>query len=524
MNINKGGGKAHIDSAMVEKAQTLYPNLITEIIYPKKIVEMVEDKEVFQGWDVVTQSDYSECSNKTLGKDDEFIFDFGDHTVGYMSLSIKPEGSPPDAPLRIKLIFGEMPCEIGESFDSYQGWLSSSWLQEEVMTVDTLPCELKLPRRYTFRYVKLKVLDTSPKYRVSIQDIHCTTVTSGDVNNIEPLSDEESDEINKLDAVAIKTLKHCMQTVFEDGPKRDRRLWLGDLRLQAQANYLTFNNNDLVKRCLYLFAGMTLDEGRVGACVFEKPEPLVDDTLLYDYSLFFTATLYDYYQATNDKAVLAELWPTAMKQLEYGVSQLNHNGIVKDDDTWWCFIDWHSELNKQTPAQAILIYCLKRGLKLAKELNLYEEQQFINKHIDMAAQAAVTKLWDKQLGFFTSGSNKQVSWASQIWMVLAEVFDTAKNTKLMKRLLAEAPTVAPVTPYMYHHLVEALFVCGMREKAQEQLQSYWGGMIADGADTFWELYNPSDKAMSPYGSNLINSYCHAWSCTPTYFIRKYNLK
>ena len=27
-----------------------------------------------------------------------------------------------------------------------------------------------------------------------------------------------------------------MQDVFEDGPKRDRRLWLGDLRLEALAN------------------------------------------------------------------------------------------------------------------------------------------------------------------------------------------------------------------------------------------------------------------------------------------------
>jgi hypothetical protein len=31
-----------------------------------------------------------------------------------------------------------------------------------------------------------------------------------------------------------------MQEVFEDGPKRDRRLWLGDLRLQALVNDVTF--------------------------------------------------------------------------------------------------------------------------------------------------------------------------------------------------------------------------------------------------------------------------------------------
>jgi alpha-L-rhamnosidase len=26
--------------------------------------------------------------------------------------------------------------------------------------------------------------------------------------------------------------------------------------------------------------------------------------------------------------------------------------------------------------------------------------------------------------------------------------------------------------------------------------------------------------VSPYNSHLMNSYCHAWSCTPTYFLRR----
>ena len=91
-----------------------------------------------------------------------------------------------------------------------------------------------------------------------------------------------------------------MQDVFEDGPKRDRRLWLGDLRLQALANYETFKNYDLVKRCLYLFAGQTKDNGQVSACLFTEPEVIADDTFLLDYSMFFGATLYDYYQASKD--------------------------------------------------------------------------------------------------------------------------------------------------------------------------------------------------------------------------------
>ncbi len=53
------------------------------------------------------------------------------------------------------------------------------------------------------------------------------------------------------------------------------------------------------------------------------------------------------------------------------------------------------------------------------------------------------------------------------------------------------------------------------------MRADWGEMVKDGADTFWEVYNPADKRLSPYGSNMINSYCHAWSCTTSYFIRKH---
>lgn len=45
----------------------------------------------------------------------------------------------------------------------------------------------------------------------------------------------------------------------------------------------------------------------------------------------------------------------------------------------------------------------------------------------------------------------------------------------------------------------------------------------ESADTFWKAFKPDDPEFSPYGSPLVNSYCHAWSCTPVYLIEKYNL-
>jgi len=510
-------------SRLIDIAEKLTPELSTTEVYPVQIVEVLPDEEAFQGWKVQPVDSLESLQHRSFSKNESFVLDFGDHQVGYLNLSLKPIGSPPDAPLRLKLIFGEMPCEIGESFDEYKGWLSRTWLQDEIINIDVLPAQIRLPRRYCFRYLKIEVLDTSRKYTIAFPDIHVTAVTSGNGSGIAPLPDRMPEDLRMMDKIAIKTLQDCMQTVFEDGPKRDRRLWIGDLRLQAQANYLTFQHADLVKRCLYLFGGMTLEHGEVSACVFEKPEPLADDTLLYDYSLFFVATLYDYIEATGDMDTLQELWPIALDQLKLAAGRLDDRGIVKDDTTWWCFIDWHEELNKQASAQAILIYALKRGTELAKRLGQEEIQHWIDEMTLLASDAALAYLWDEQQGFFISGAERQVSWASQVWMVLAEVLDTSSNAALLTHAFNNPPAIGMTTPYMHHHLIEALILSGLKDKALEQMRAYWGEMVKDGADCFWELYNPADKRLSPYGSNLINSYCHAWSCTPTYFIRKYFL-
>ena len=58
----------------------------------------------------------------------------------------------------------------------------------------------------------------------------------------------------------------------------------GDLRLQALTNYETFKNYDLVKRCLYLFAGLTQNEHHVAPACSCRPAPMVDDTSLFDYA------------------------------------------------------------------------------------------------------------------------------------------------------------------------------------------------------------------------------------------------
>jgi alpha-L-rhamnosidase len=77
-------------------------------------------------------------------------------------------------------------------------------------------------------------MSTSSRYGIRIRDPVATALTSAPWQDPAPLSFEhfqgdltadEKTMLRKIDRVSITTLRNCMQTVFEDGPRRDRRLW-----------------------------------------------------------------------------------------------------------------------------------------------------------------------------------------------------------------------------------------------------------------------------------------------------------
>ncbi|HEX2971291.1 MAG TPA: hypothetical protein VHP11_03095 [Tepidisphaeraceae bacterium] len=512
--------QANTTARWIEIAESVKPALKRETMPPKQWVETVADKTAFQGWKIRPVGPAAGVYDKPLKRGDSFILDFGQHIVGYLQFTLKFVGEAMDAPVRLKLVFAEVPAELAEPFDPYPGGLSRAWLQDETINLDVLPETVRLPRRYAFRYVKVSVVDTSPVFQVQFSDIRCETVTSGDESKIEALPDSLPGYFDQLDAVSIRTLRDCMQTVFEDGPKRDRRLWLGDLRLEAATNYLTFKNYDLVKRCLYLFAGFPREDGLVVACLFETPKAYRGHCSILDYAAFFAPTLLDYARASGDWETARELWPVAKKQLDM-LRYVNEDGLFIDPGNWWIFIDWQAGLDKQASMHAVMVYSLRATLELARAIQTEKEVEFISGMIQKMTAGARRFLWDEKTGFFVSGKNRQISWASQAWMILAGIMTEKEGAAALHALPTRADAVKPAGPYLYHHVVDAMVHCKMYSEARELLRGYWGRMIQDGADTFWEVYDPENPKLSPYNCHLVNSYCHAWSCTPAYFIRKY---
>ncbi|MFP1839614.1 alpha-L-rhamnosidase-related protein [Lonsdalea quercina] len=510
----------------VAMAEVLKPSL-SEVFYSAlNVVAPRQAPEHLLGVAMKQQYDVGELMNKSFKTGDSFIVDFGEHYTGYLTFSLGWQGISCDAPVRLRLIFGEVVTDVTQPLYPYNGWISASWLPDEILNVDFLPQQVRIERRHAFRFVKIDIVSTSTNFSVTFGQLQVRAVSSAGQDRLAPAR-YDSDLLKNIDRVSIRTLHECMQTVFEDGPKRDRRLWIGDLRLQAMVNYVSFNNTALVRRCLYLFAGLQREDGYITACVYEQPEPRRGEVVLIDYAALFGSIVRDYLRASRDTATAQELWPVAKQQLALALKNVNAQGLFVAPEKDYVFIDWNpgsdqsaalKGLEKQTAIQGLLIYSCQEGIELAKSLGRNAEVAHLEETVERMKQAA-RGLFDEKQGVFVSGEQRQISWASQAWMALADVLPQPQMAQALTRVMSLPQAIRPLTPYLYHHMVDALIHCGLSQEARTLVEEYWGAMVKTGTNTFWEAFDPKKPMSSPYGSKQIDSYCHAWSCTPSYFIR-----
>ncbi len=451
---------------------------------------------------------------------DSVLLDLGEHAVGHLSFSFDRVDIFVDAPVRLIVKFGEDIREINDDFSQYKGTLSNTWLQEDIINLD-FPQKITMPRRYACRYIKITVKKTTRPIRLFGFSFRAST--SADVSSLKCANTTDA-LLNKIDCVATNTLKECMQTFFEDGPKRDRRLWIGDLRLEALANYCTFNNLEIVKRCLYLFAAGECNYlGFLPAFVYETPYYHSGATYIEDYALLYVVGVCDYYEHTRDMQVVNDLLAICKSQLDSFKATLDDNLIATNQEGWFAFIDWCPGLECLTALQGVYLYTLEKFSQLLKIIGDEEYEKYCSLISDVRC-ASRKYLYDENSHIFVNDSdNGQLSVHSQVWMILGGVITGEEAKKLLLSCLDNKRFRQPVTPYMRHYVIEAMLKLDMKDEAVQYLKHFWGGMIDLGADTFWEAYIPDDLDFSPYNDRMINSLCHAWSCTPSYFIRKYGL-
>lgn len=144
--------------------------------------------------------------------------------------------------------------------------------------------------------------------------------------------------------------------------------------------------------------------------------------------MFFGATLCDYYEASGDRETLKDLSACAYRQMEIAKEQFDEKELMKNGDGFWGFIDWTDGLNKQSAMQGVYIYCAKKVQKIAEILGDAEKAEEMKKKLRRKQQLRKIS-FDKESGLFISGEEKQINYASQVWLILAGAVDSAEEQK-----------------------------------------------------------------------------------------------
>ena len=237
----------------------------------------------------------------------------------------------------------------------------------------------------------------------------------------------------------------------------------------------------------------------------------------------YVVSVCDYYEHTADIEVINDLLSICKSQIDSFEAILDDNLIIINQDGWFAFIDWCPGLEKLMALEGVYLYALDRFSDLLKTIDDKDYEKY-SSHLLQVRSACKKHLFDKkEKAFINALDNKQHSVHSQVWMILGGVIGGEEARNLLSNCLNDKTAKQPCTPYMHHYVVEAMVKLGMKDDATNYLKNLWGGMVELGADTFWEAYVPDDSEFSPYEDRMINSLCHAWSCTPSYFIRKYRL-
>lgn len=498
-------------------AEKLSPELKTWIVPAANVVKLVKHPVPWQHVAAVPAYPASCLPDQILERGQRIVLDFGETVTGTVRLRLESRITP-DSPVRLKILAAELPFEANEDPETFEGGLGRGWLQEDLITAYELPQEIELPHRYSLHYLVIDVIacPIACGLRLTRAEVVARSAAGETLPSPPPGWDRE---LSLIDAACARTLRNCMQNVPEDGPKRDRRLWLGDLRLQALVDHVTFRRYDMMERGIRLLSACPDERGMIPAAVMMTPEPHGSSFIL-DYSLIFSRLLLEHCRFSGDFALGKELFEAAEHQFSFFRAGLDTQGDFHSPGGW-IFIDHCRELDRTASIVCTAVWAADALADLAELLTLPASKAAqIRKEADQWRRTLRLSSFDPETGLLYSGYERQISWASQIWGTLSGVLTPEEGRTALAGLAKLEGAVKPNSPYLMHYLLEAYRKCGMERELMNTIRRYWGGMVRRGADTFWEVYREGDDLYTPYGHDpRSNSACHAWSGTPSWFLR-----
>ena len=433
------------------------------------------------------------------------LYDFGCETFGYIILE-QVSGAG-----RIYVYYGEsreeaMDKAFCETLDYVDVAAISSYKQS---------ANYRLSSK-AFRYVYIETTGS-----VQISNV-CMDFEFAESTIQERGTFECDDElINRIWKVSAYTLDLTTREFFMDGIKRDRWVWSGDAIQSYQMNYYHRFDSECVKRTIRQLRG-------------KDPVTSHINTIM-DYTFYWFKSIEDYYLYTGDKCFIREIYPKMLTLMDYCLGRTNEDGMAEGQPDDWIFVDWVDfPMHKRgTLCFEQLLFC-KALESLALCAELCEDKLSAKKYGDMSVellQKTRKMFWSEKYHAFTHSiekgiPNEMITKFPNMFAIIFGYTNPQETMAISEHVMLSKDIEKITTPYMRYYELESLCMIGLQEKVLDEIRGYWGGMLEEGATTFWEKFIPEENGtqhLAMYGRPYGKSLCHAWGASPLYLIGRYFL-
>lgn len=443
------------------------------------------------------------------------LYDFGKETFGYLTLkNLSGKGI-------IDIYYGESPgeakdkayCETLDKLQLEAGQVTDLAIRQ-TSPLSGIENEYTLENSKAFRYVYITHEPGVQIGEVSMQYEYLPEEYRGTFR----CNDEE---LNRIWEVGAYTMHLTTREFFIDGIKRDRWVWSGDAIQSYLMNYYLFFDSESVKRTIWLLRG-------------KDPVTSHSNTIM-DYTFYWFLSVYDYYLYSGDRQFVNQLYPRMQTMMDYVLGRTNKNGMVEGMSGDWVFVDWadgYLDKKGELSFEQVLFCRSLETMALCAGLvgDRTNQQKYEKLAITLKAKLETT-FWNasKQALVHNSINGVQsdaVTRYANMFSVFFNYLTPEKQQAIKHSVLLNDSILKITTPYMRFYELEALCALGEQETVMQEMKAYWGGMLKEGATSFWEKYNPEESGtqhLSMYGRPYGKSLCHAWGASPIYLLGKYYL-
>ena len=325
-------------------------------------------------------------------------------------------------------------------------------------------------------------------------------------------------QVNQIYDTALYTLHLCSREFYLDGIKRDRWVWSGDATQSYLLNFYTFFDKDICRRTMRLLRG--------------KDPVMTHLNTIQDYSLYWLISLFDYHLYTGDAVFLAEIYEDAKGLLRYCMETVDDRSFFNPRPMDWVFVDW-APIDNSGDVSAIQILfarALEAMAHTAQATGHPEDAETYRQAFQQTLAACFAEFWDSDKGGFTHGPaaapNAVVTRYPNLFALLFGYLKGEQKQSVIDHVLLNDSVLPITTPYMKFYELMALCEAGETQAVWRFIKEYWGGMLREGATSFWEEYNPAQKGAehyAMYGKPYGKSLCHAWAAGPVMLLTRYFL-